>query len=179
MMPTYSSQPFTILHTRSEHSRCARYYSLFLVISILTFSFSFFFQKYNLSPPTLQVLMSLHPYLVTRLGHGFIARLEMRIGSEKRRMRKRIWQYDRQLAKNDSSTSPTARARLLALRQRAHNACHVLERRKQHLIKRLHKVAIAFKCLFKQVVVPDFRPSSFKVITKAITQSLGALHHKV
>ena len=139
----------------------------------------FLFFKNITFPPTLQVLMSLHPYLVTRLGHGFIARLEMRIGSEKRRMRKRIWQYDRQLSKNDSSTSPTARARLLALRQRAHNACHVLERRKQHLIKRLHKVAIAFKCLFKQVVVPDFRPSSFKVITKAITQSLGALHHKV
>ena len=121
--------------------------------------------------------MSLYPHLLFRIGHDFIVRLQMRIGGEKRRMQRRVWQYERALKK--STLSMIARDRLHALRQRALNASDTLERRKQKFIWRLHRVAIKFKCLFKQVVVPDFRPSGFAVLTAAITQSLGALHHKV
>ena len=120
--------------------------------------------------------MSLYPHLLFRIGHNFIVRLQLRIGSEKLRMQKRIWKYERALKKN---LEQGERARLRTLWQRAHNASDVLERRKQKFISRLHRVAVRFKCLFKQVVVPDFRPSGFAVLTAAISQSLGALHHKV
>ena len=118
--------------------------------------------------------MSLYPHLLFRIGHNFIVRLQLRIGSERRRLQTHIWQYDRQL-KNASAPD----VRLLALRQRAHNTRDALNRRQQKFIRRMHRVAVRFKCLFKQVVVPDFRPSGFAVLSAAITQSLGALHHKV
>ena len=121
--------------------------------------------------------MSLYPHLLFRIGHDFIVRLQMRIGGEQRRMQLRVWKYERKLKKDNLPA--TELARLRALHQRALNASDTLERRKQKFIWRLHRVAVKFKCLFKQVVVPDFRPSTFAVLTAAITQSLGALHHKV
>ena len=122
--------------------------------------------------------MTLFPHLLFRIGHNFIARLQLRIGNEKQRTQKRVWKYERAL-KTTAPAPDQQRARLLAQRQHAVNASDALERRKQKFIWRMHRVAVRFKCLFKQVVVPDFRPSGFAVLTEAISQSLGALHHKV
>ena len=119
--------------------------------------------------------MSMYPNMLLRIGHNLSARLEQRIGTERWHLQKRIWQYERELV----NAPGVHRARLRALWQRAHNVRDVLQQRQQRVIRKLHIVAVKIKCVFGQVVVPDFRPSGFKVITASISRRLGALHHKV